>query len=857
MQRLRRASLRNSLLNSSNNSEQRNTFKSYVNHFKEDEDDNESETVSTVETTVNRKPGRNQPRLPEAPQPTFKGYLDDKSFTTPIDDRDGPGASGTTNVSKSFIASSAATLSRLALSPSTKSSFTLPSDDDGIDLNSMGPSRSRSFNCWTDFRDNEAIIAKPVDSVKRYNLQIKRSKGTIGQLLLSNRRLKFIDYHHEIQLGLERRKSVNETSFDSISSVNVPTTITTTTTIATTTFTTLNDSPSITNNSPNTNNTNFSGGYNSSTLISSSSTGLSSGKSSLSSLRLPPFDIHPVSEENREIHEQDIDLMNIYQVRIEQEGQDTHLTVFCNDFRSIEFQMKNNDLVKNLVDKLEQLITVLRASTVVPASPFNVRNQPESALLWTLLASQYSYQLPQDWNHHEGYWLAQNENLRIAHCNENHNMCPSLPVSFISLSQYLSDITLIHSLSPHLNGNRVPVITYCHKFRVKESARNNLLLRSSSFKMDVTNILYNAIRPLNIVEVNNLLPPLTKLESAYYNLRKSCCFYADKFPHFLSQTGKWLKIVSRVLSVVKEMSTIISEESSLLIVEENDDHYNPIISALLQIVLDPKRRSISGFESLISKEFLFLNGMVHNSIIRSPDIVLFTLFLDAVWQLICQNPYHFEFSSLYLIRLYDLQTIPSRKDEPSKLETEEDNFQPTGDTNSSTFTPTGNQYNPLCSTSIVSSIAVAPSKFKPINTPPHHTGFNTPSNKSAYHSRNPSNASVGSIQAQQPILTAENVELLSYNQLMFIYNPLYFSTEKSFHLEGETVDPLRIMRITSDLFLLKLWRPLFLRWHPLENHRQYYNYFSVPEFVYFDFLLNKLDSKSDWKSEDEVKESYL
>uniref|UniRef100_T1K4L3 Myotubularin phosphatase domain-containing protein n=1 Tax=Tetranychus urticae TaxID=32264 RepID=T1K4L3_TETUR len=786
MQRLRRASLRNSLMNNSN-SEPRHTFKSYVNHFKEEEDDEPVE-----ESIVKIKPPKNPPKLPEAPQPTFRGYLDEQSFASSFDERDHPdsqGAAGNASGSgsgglgsKNFISSSAATLSRLTLSPSTKSSFTLPSDEDGIDLNSLGPTRSPSFNVWTDFRANEAIIAKPVDSVKRYNLQIKRSKGTIGQLLLSNRRLKFIDYHHEIQLDLERRKSFNETSFASLppTNVNFP--------AITSKTTDLNDSSS--------NNISLNPGFYSNTMISTSSTGPSS-KGTLSSLRLPPFDIHPVSEENREIHEQDIDLMNIYQVRIEQEGQDTHLTVFCNDFRSIEFQMKNNDLVKNLVDKLEQLITVLRASTVVSASPFNVRNLPESALLWTLLANQYSYQFPQDWNRHEGYWMSLNESLRIAHCNENHNMCPSLPVSFISLSHYLSDITLIHSLSPHLNGNRVPVITYCHKSRIKES-RQNLLLRCSSFKMDVTNILYSAFRPLNIVEIN--------------------------FHIFYHRLENGLKLL---------------QESSLLIIEENDDHYNPILSALLQIVLDEKRRSISGFESLISKEFLFLNGMVHNSIVRSPDIVLFTLFLDAVWQLICQNPYHFEFSSLYLIRLYDLQTIPVRKDEPLTLEV--DNFQPTGK-------PVSNAW----STSIISSIAVAPSKPVTQNSV-HQTGHNTPSTKSAYHSRNPSNVSVLSVQSQT---IPEKIELLSINQLMFIYNPLYFASNPDKKIDTF----LSNMRIDSDLFLLKLWRPLYLRWHPLDNHRQYYNYFPVPEFVYFDFLLNKFDCKPDFKDEsieEEVKQSYL
>lgn len=220
-------------------------------------------------------------------------------------------------------------------------------------------------------------------------------------------------------------------------------------------------------------------------------------------------------------------------------------------------------------------------------TPARIRNgsrgiTTENALLWNILANEYALDNLQDWLSSEGYWLKTNPLLRITQCNENHIMCITLPVSFVTVSNYLSDLTLIHTISPHTSGNRVPVVSFCYS---SSKVGPTLLLRCSAFKMDVTNILHDAIRPLNIVEVATLLPPLTKLESAYNKLRKSCSLDAAVYPHFLSHTGKWLRIVSRVLCTVKEMVYTMKEESSLLLIEENDNHFNPILTSLIQVVL--------------------------------------------------------------------------------------------------------------------------------------------------------------------------------------------------------------------------------------------------------------------------------
>src|SRR5699024_5004823 len=89
-------------------------------------------------------------------------------------------------------------------------------------------------------------------------------------------------------------------------------------------------------------------------------------------------------------------------------------------------------------------------------------------------------------------------------------------------------------------------------------------------------------------------------------------------------------------------------------------------ASLVQIVLDPNRRTISGLESLISKEWVFLTG--YKSLIQRPgapryrvsqcpNTIMFMLFLDCVHQLIVQNPQSFEYTNMYLILLSDMQFV--------------------------------------------------------------------------------------------------------------------------------------------------------------------------------------------------------
>ncbi|RWS03148.1 myotubularin-related protein 12-like protein [Dinothrombium tinctorium] len=483
---------------------------------------------------------------------------------------------------------------------------------------------------------------------------------------------------------------------------------------------------------------------------------------------LPPFTHHTSSEEKVELFDEDIDLINVYSFQTEyvQSGSSILLTVYCNDFRCIEYQIRNNENVRCLLENLEKM--TIEPSLSSSSSNLATLNQPrrvyEVPSLWYQLSTEYSFTFPQNWMKAENHWLTGKTSLRVTHCNDGLQMCSSLPPSFVTLKYHLTDQVLISMISRTQRSQRVPVVCYARQMidavTKKELNGYNMLIRSVTLTDDVISIIRQAVNPLRVMDVNSLLPSLVTLMAAHGKLRDACFLYSST-NHFLCRIGKWIKIVSKVLSVVKDMSKIIQTEASLLIMEDTDRDWNPLISSLIQIVVDPYRRTIKGFESLISKEWIHLCGVSNK-----PNHVLFTLFLDCVWQLKTQNPLEFEFTSLYLIHTFDLLFIPQTAKRIS-AESEE---------------------------TVQSESTVL-------------------ANNAKIDTRN-----------KFPL----SLKTLNVDQLLFIYNPFY------------SHESARRLNVRCDILGLDLWRPLYLRWHPLTNYIDYYNQFTPSEFIYFNSLLLSL-----------------
>ena len=332
---------------------------------------------------------------------------------------------------------------------------------------------------------------------------------------------------------------------------------------------------------------------------------------------------------------------------------------------------------------------------------------------------------------------------------------------------------------------------------------------------DVTFSLIQAISPLNIIEVNDLLPDQQTFVSIYLKLREACFLHSNE-TQFLSQIGKWMKLVCKVLAVVSDLSKILNEESSLLLMENNDNHWNILLSCLIQIQLDKKRRTIEGFNSLLSKEWLYLIGLRNTSKLdhnKLPNQILFTLFLDCVYQMLYQNSTEFEFTSLYLIRCFDLSFLPyaafvklnSKSEQQLEI----------------------NKQQAIKHSPIKQSASVQFSKLTSTNL------TSTPNfNLSFYHNSHSSNS-------LSPIL-----KNLTLSQTLFYFNPFY-----------DRKQSLSNLKTSSSILAAQIWRPLYLRWSEPFRNLNYYNQFLLSEYIYFKELVEKnsgfkqqivqLDDKSD------------
>lgn len=614
-----------------------------------------------------------------------------------------------------------------------------------------------------DFRVDENVInrVKPIGSVFKYDLNTDRSKGTVGQIVLTNLRLIFIPYSHEI----DGQQNGQPADYRQESDLN-------------------GDQPQF---------------------------------------DFPPFELVATDQSKSS---EDVEYLNIYDLICKEKL----LQIYCSDFRCLEFGLRSSSLVKYLAYYLDRLIDKpLGANS--PMSQLSANLSPSMSSLnstamsqivtsryyeltyfWAMIGSQYNFNYPKDWEANEGYWYSSNSLLRISQANENYQLCKTLPASFITLRYYLTDVNLLQNISARMKGQRVPVITYSHKCRPKQvnkTKRTNrfnhhyqelqldhMLIRSGQISKEDAYLLHQAISPLKILDVIDLLPDRPTFVSTYLKLREACFLHSNS-TNFLSQIGKWMKLVCRVLTVVNDLAKLLNEESSLILTEPNDNYWNVLLACLIQIQLDERRRTIEGFNSLLSKEWLYLvSGLRSTSRLersKLPDQLLFTLFLDCVYQMLNQNPTSFEFTSLYLIRCFDLSFKPCS----AFLKLTRGEQAPPA----SLFrTPP----KPFARAHLHKS---SPIHFSKLTTSPNH-------NLSLYHNHHHSSS-------LSPIL-----KNLTFTQTLFYFNPFYRQQQAK-------------LSVQSGILSAQFWRPLYLRWSKPFRSLDYYNQFSTREYLYFRELVEQ------------------
>lgn len=168
-----------------------------------------------------------------------------------------------------------------------------------------------------------------------------------------------------------------------------------------------------------------------------------------------------------------------------------------------------------------------------------------------------------------------------------------------------------------------------------------------------------------IMELTKGLPSISDVFQSYMKLRALCVPASDReltiqdqrfFTH-LEKTS-WLLYVSLCIKTANDAAKFLREGKTVVLQENDGRDLSCLVSSLVQVLLDPFYRTITGFQVLIQKEWIalghpFCDRIGHIYTKQADRSPVFLLFLDCVWQTLQQCPESFEFTETFLTTIWD------------------------------------------------------------------------------------------------------------------------------------------------------------------------------------------------------------
>ncbi|CAH2326810.1 Hypothetical predicted protein [Pelobates cultripes] len=254
---------------------------------------------------------------------------------------------------------------------------------------------------------------------------------------------------------------------------------------------------------------------------------------------------------------------------------------------------------------------------------------------------------------------------RVSPVNERCDISTSLS-KYIVVPCKLLDHDLKKTFA-HFNQWRIPRLSWHHP-------SGSDLLRSAGFQTNtdpdkenvkaIKSLLFANHSQCVIVDMNEELPTVSDLQTSYIKLRGLCLndpstsVSDEKWFSNLDSTH-WLDHVRICLKKACDISLLLCDRRLSVVLQEPDDRdMNCVMTSLVQVISDPHARTLSGFQSLVQKEWVsaghpFMQRINLYRHTDKEDSPMFLLLLDCVWQLMHQFPSTFEFTESYLIALQD------------------------------------------------------------------------------------------------------------------------------------------------------------------------------------------------------------
>ncbi|KAH0539767.1 myotubularin-related protein 10-B [Cotesia glomerata] len=276
-----------------------------------------------------------------------------------------------------------------------------------------------------------------------------------------------------------------------------------------------------------------------------------------------------------------------------------------------------------------------------------------------------------DWQNELNRTSCNNEhtkkNWRLSSANLRYQLSTSLP-EYIIVPASVTDSQLTGAAS-HFQDNRPPVWSWSNHRgaalvkmselipTISERTQENIMLENirKSHPQKLAMAVLDLNKDVNVKTVANGFSKFISLCSPD-NIRQF--WLQDNNFYSLLESTKWLKFVSYCLQKAVEASDHLNSGTSVILQENAGRDLCCVISSLVQLILDPYFRTITGFQTLLQKEWVaaghpFCDRLGHIIKPNSEKSPIFLIYLDCVWQLCQQYPSKFEFTETYLTSLWD------------------------------------------------------------------------------------------------------------------------------------------------------------------------------------------------------------
>ncbi|NWV28340.1 MTMR9 protein, partial [Origma solitaria] len=359
------------------------------------------------------------------------------------------------------------------------------------------------------------------------------------------------------------------------------------------------------------------------------------------------------------------------------------IAIKCKDLRIIQLDIPGMEECLNIASSIEALSTL---DSVTLMYPFFYRPMFE-----VVEDGWSSFLLEQEFER----LSSETNEWRLSCVNKDFSVCPSYPPVVIVPNSV--DDEVLRKVALFRHGGRFPVLSYYHK-------KNGMVMMRSSQPLTGTNgrrckedeKLINSTlrsgrrgfvidtRSLTVAQqarakgggfeqevyypqwrrIHKYIERFNILQESFIKLVEACNDQSHNMDRWLSklEASNWLTHVKELLTTACLAAQCIDRENASVLIHGSEGTDSTLqVTSLAQIILDPKCRTIRGFEALIVREWLqaghpFQQRCAQSAYSNSKqkwEAPVFLLFLECVWQIHRQFPCSFEFSEQFLIMLFE------------------------------------------------------------------------------------------------------------------------------------------------------------------------------------------------------------